>query len=68
MQTDLQFTVPGMSCGSCKATITEEVSEVAGVDEVDVDLDTKRVAVRGDDVDAAAVRAAIVEAGYEVVG
>jgi copper chaperone CopZ len=32
---------------------------------VDVDLDTKEVVVHGDGVDDAAVRAAIVEAGYE---
>ncbi len=68
METELLLTVPGMSCGSCKATVIEEVSEVAGVDDVSVDLETKVVAVRGDDVDDAAVRAAIVEAGYEVVG
>jgi copper chaperone len=67
MQTELAYTVPGMSCDSCRATIAEELSDVAGVDDVAVDLQTKRVTVRGEDVDDAAVRAAIVEAGYEVV-
>jgi len=68
MQTEVLLTVAGMSCDSCRKTIIEEVSEVIGVDDVSVDLETKVVAVRGDDVDDAAVRAAIVEAGYEVVG
>ena len=67
MQTELSYTVPRMSCDSCRATITELVSEVAGVDEVAVDLQTKIVVVRGEDVVDAAVRAAITEAGYEVI-
>jgi len=67
MQTELSYTVPRMSCDSCRATIAEEVSEVAGVDEVAVDLQTKIVVVRGEDVVDAAVRAAITEAGYEVI-
>ncbi len=43
-----------------------EVSAVAGVSVVAVDLTTKIVTVVGDGVDDAAVRAAIDEAGYEV--
>jgi copper chaperone CopZ len=46
-------------------SIREEVSEVDGVDEVAVDVDTKVVTVSGSDLDDAALRAAIVEAGYE---
>ena len=59
------YTVPGMSCGHCKAAVTEEVSRVAGVASVDVDLDTKLVVVRGTSLDDASLRAAIDEAGYE---
>ena len=46
-------------------SIREEVSEVEGVDEVDVDLETKVVTIRGSELDDAALRAAIDEAGYE---
>ena len=60
------YTVPGMSCGHCKIAVTEEVTEVAGVERVDVDLETKRVTVSGTELDDAKLRAAIVEAGYEV--
>jgi len=60
------YTVSGMTCGHCKASVTEEVSAVAGVDSVDVDLDTKLVKVSGNALDDAALRAAIAEAGYEV--
>lgn len=63
------YTVTGMTCQHCVASVTEEVSEVAGVTGVDVDLDTGRVTVTGSDtVDDAAVRAAIDEAGYTVAG
>ena len=66
MADELEYTVPGMSCGHCKTAITEEVTSIAGVQGVDVDLDTKRVVVRGDALDDAAIREAIGEAGYEV--
>jgi copper chaperone CopZ len=46
-------------------SIREEVSEVEGVEKVDVDLDSKNVTVRGTALDEGALRAAIVEAGYE---
>ena len=62
----LTYSVPGMSCGHCVAALTSEVEKVAGVSSVDVDLNTKRVAVAGDELDDAAVRAAIDEAGYDV--
>ena len=62
----LTYTVPGMSCGHCRAAITEEVEQVPGVTGIDVDLDAKRVTVTGTGLDDAAVRGAIDEAGYEV--
>ena len=62
----LTYTVPRMSCGHCRTAITSEVEKVAGVSTVDVDLDTKRVTVAGDQLDEAAVRAAIDEAGYDI--
>lgn len=65
MTSTLTYTVPGMSCGHCEAAVTEEVSAVAGVASVEVDLDTKLVVVRGEGLDDAALRAAIDEAGYE---
>jgi copper chaperone CopZ len=63
MQT-LIYSVPGISCGHCRAAITGEVTTVAGVSAVDVDLDDKLVTVTGDG--DAAVRDAIDEAGYDI--
>jgi copper chaperone len=59
------YTVPDMTCGHCKQAVTEEVSRVAGVEVVDVNLDTKLVLVRGEALADAALRGAIEEAGFE---
>ena len=61
----MTYTVPGMHCGHCERAVKEEVGAVAGVDSVDVDLETKLVTVRGEGLDDSALRAAIEEAGYE---
>ena len=61
----ITLTVPGMTCGHCKAAVTGEVTKVAGVTAVDVDLDTKLVTIQGVDLDEAALRAAIDEAGFD---
>ena len=58
--------VPAMSCGHCRTAITAEVERVPGVTGVDVDLETKRVTVIGEGIDAPTVRAAIDQAGYDV--
>lgn len=65
--TDRTYTVQGMTCGHCELSVKEEVGEVAGVASVEVDLPTGKVTVRGEGFDDAAVRAAVGEAGYEVV-
>ena len=62
----LTYSVPGMSCGQCRAAITAEVERVQGVTGVEVDVDAKRVRVTGERLDDDAVRAAIDEAGYDV--
>ena len=59
------YNVPAIHCDHCAMSIREEVSEVEGVDEVAVDLDSKLVTATGHRLDDAALRAAIVEAGYE---
>ena len=59
------YVVDGMTCGHCKASVTEEVSSIEGVVSVDVDLTTKRVTVRGEELEDHAIRRAIAEAGYE---
>ena len=64
---ELTFSVPGVSCDHCRAAIADEVGSLDGVHEVVVDLDAKRVVVRGERLDDDAVRAAIEDAGYDAV-
>ena len=63
---DITYNVPAIHCAHCATSIREEVSEVVGVDEVDVDVEARRVTVRGRELDDASLRAAISEAGYAV--
>ena len=66
MSETTSYSVPGMHCGHCEAAVTRELEAVAGVESVDVDLDSKRVTITGHGLDDEALRAAIDEAGYEV--
>jgi copper chaperone len=63
----LIYRVDGMSCEHCVVAVTSEVGDVAGVQAVDVDLETKLVRVSGAAIDGTAVVAAIDEAGYDAV-
>jgi copper chaperone len=65
-QIDKTYTVTGMTCDHCVLSVREEVSELAGVADVDVDLASGRLTVRGENVADEAVAAAVAEAGYEV--
>jgi copper chaperone len=65
-QSELSYSVPGVSCEHCVAAVTGEVEQVAGVESVVVDLESKRVTVKGRSIDDGAVRAAIDEAGYDI--
>jgi copper chaperone len=60
-----EYVVHGMTCEHCVLSVREEVGEVAGVQDLSVELASGRLVVRGD-ADDTAVRAAVAEAGYEV--
>jgi copper ion binding protein len=61
------YTVTGMTCGHCVASVTEEVEQVAGVTDVAVELETGKVTVTSDaPVDAALIEGAVEEAGYSL--
>jgi copper chaperone len=63
------FLVEGMSCGHCAASVTREVSGVAGVTDVAVDLPSGTVTVTAEQPIAESVlAAAVAEAGYTLAG
>ena len=65
MSETVTYSVPAIHCAHCAMSIREEISEVEGVDVIDVDLDSKLVTVSGRELDDGKLRAAIEEAGYE---
>ncbi|MFJ9058998.1 heavy-metal-associated domain-containing protein [Streptomyces sp. NBC_00111] len=63
------YEVKGMTCGHCEGAVSEEISGLEGVTSVKAEAASGRVTVASatpltDD----AVRAAVDEAGYELVG
>jgi copper ion binding protein len=61
------YSVVGMTCAHCVASVSEEIGEISGVRDVAVDLPTGAVTVTSDNpVDDADVRAAVEEAGYQL--
>jgi copper chaperone CopZ len=67
--TESTFTVVGMTCAHCVASVTEEVAQIHGVIDVAVDLGSGQLTVRSaTPVDDRAVQAAVDEAGYELAG
>ncbi|MGK4580789.1 heavy-metal-associated domain-containing protein [Kitasatospora sp. HPMI-4] len=69
MSSTITYTVTGMSCGHCEKSISEEVSALPGVTDVTADAKAGTVTISSDaPLDESAVRAAVDEAGYELVG
>ena len=62
-----EMIVSGMTCNHCVMSVREEVAEVPGVTAVDVDLASGRLTVEGEGYSPEAIRAAVAEAGYEVI-
>lgn len=68
MTTTTTYRVEGMTCGHCVSAVSGEIASLPGVQDVGVDLGTGTVTVTSDQpLDGDAVRAAVDEAGYELV-
>ncbi|MCK0111760.1 heavy-metal-associated domain-containing protein [Ornithinimicrobium sp. F0845] len=66
MSTTQTYAVTGMTCGHCESAVREEVSQIPGVEQIDVSASTGTLAITaGGPVDDAAVIAAVDEAGYQ---
>jgi copper chaperone CopZ len=65
--TTTTYHVPAISCDHCVRAISAEVSEVAGVSAVRVDIPTKIVTIEHENVAAQQLIAAINEAGFDEV-
>lgn len=66
MSETINYSVPGIHCGHCESALKQELEPLPGVESVEVDLEEKLVSVSGVELDDAALRAAIDEAGYDI--
>ena len=68
--TTTNITVTGMTCGHCETAVKEELGGLPGVSDVAVELnaggDSPVTITSAAELDEAAIRAAVDEAGYEV--
>jgi len=63
------YKVSGMSCGHCEGAVSGEISELPGVSSVTAVAKTGEVTVvSAAPLDESAVREAVDEAGFELVG
>jgi len=60
---DVELDITGMTCASCATRIERKLNKLPGV-EATVNYATEKAHVRGDDVDSAALIAAVEAAGY----
>ena len=65
----VSYSVSGMSCGHCESAVSKEVAALPGVTGITVDAKAGLLTIDSDaPLEEAAVRAAVDEAGYELVG
>ena len=63
--TTATYTVEGMTCNSCVNKVTNAVSGIEGVNDVDVDVSNGTLEISGH-IDDAAIRQAVAQAGYKI--
>jgi copper chaperone CopZ len=61
----IAYLVPELSCQHCVDAVNAALSQLPGVERVEVDLNAKQVAVGGNALDDGRLRAALADAGYE---
>lgn len=59
--------VKGMTCGHCEKAVKEALTELDGVNSVDVNIETGKVLVVGEGMKDAELEHAVIESGYEVI-
>lgn len=59
--------VEGMSCGHCEKAVKDALGELEGVSKVEVNLETKKVEVEGENLVDVVLKESIEDAGYDVV-
>ncbi len=64
---DIKLKIEGMMCPKCEARCKKTLEAVAGVEKAEVSHQEGSALVTGTDLDTAALKAAVEEAGYKVL-
>jgi copper chaperone CopZ len=65
MSSTATYTVAGMTCNGCVTKVTNAVTTIPGVEDVDVDIATGTLEVTGT-ADDATIRSAVAKTGYKI--
>jgi len=60
--------VSGMTCNHCKTNVQNNLSSIEGIENIEIDLDSGKVKMTGDDIDLSAVKSKVESIGYEYGG
>ena len=60
--------VGGMTCNHCKANVQNNLSSIDGIDEIEIDLESGRVKMTGDEIDLSEVKSKVESIGYDYKG
>lgn len=61
-----RYKVLGMSCDHCRNSVHEEITEIDGVERVEVDLVSGALEIQGSGIEDERVATAVTAAGYEL--
>ncbi len=65
---EITMKIEGMQCGHCSSRVKAALEKVAGVTAAEVSHESGVAVVKGESLDAAALRTAVEDQGFDVVG
>ena len=66
--TEKTVKVNGMTCNHCKANVHNNLSTIEGIENIDIDLESGKVTMTGDEIDLTVVKSKVEGIGYEYEG
>ena len=60
--------VSGMTCNHCKANVENNLSAIEGIENIEIDLESGKVKMTGEDIDLGAVKNKVESIGYQFEG
>ena len=62
----LELQVEGMSCENCAGKVESAIMALKDINETHINLESKKVEIKGNDIDFEEVKSAIEKSGYRV--